>query len=114
VITTFHGSDTNNREVLKWSRIANRLSGASIFVEESMKLKFGKHTNSFVIPCGVDLSRFYPITRSEARGQLKIKSESNVVLFYSGFDNPIKNYRLLKEHVTWLRIIWGRKLIFWN
>ncbi len=96
VITTFHGSDANNKKILKWSRIANRFSAASIFVEESMKQKFRNHSNSFVIPCGVDLSTFYPMSRSVARRLLNIEPDNIIVLFYSGFDNPVKNYPLAK------------------
>lgn len=110
VITTFHGSDANDRKVLKWSRIANRLSVASVFVEESMKQKFRKNRNSFVIPCGVDLSTFYPMFRSEARALLNIEPENIIVLFYSGFDNPVKNYPLAKTACNLAENNMGRKI----
>lgn len=110
VITTFHGSDANDRKILKWSRIANRLSVASVFVEESMKQKFRNHKNSFVIPCGVDLSTFSPMLRSEARGLLNIKPEDIIVLFYSGFDNPVKNFPLAKAACNLVENKLGKKV----
>jgi len=96
VLTTFHGSDVNNPDILKWSKWAHRLSVTSIFVEKSMLQKFRKHYHSTVIPCGVDLSTFYPITRLEACNILKIQTDRINILFSSGFDNPSKNYPLAR------------------
>ncbi len=55
VITTFHGSDINDQNDYRYSRLAYKLSAASIFVEKSMMDKMPFKDRSFVIPCGIDL-----------------------------------------------------------
>lgn len=97
VVTTFHGSDVNIPAVLRWSKWAFRLSKGSIFVEKTMLDKFRIKSRSFLIPCGVNLSVFYPMEKSKARKALNLDPDIWVVLFSSGFDNPNKNYPQSRE-----------------
>jgi len=97
VLTTFHGSDVNNKNILKWSKWAHRLSAASIFVEESMMEKFKRHHKSYIIPCGVDLETFFPIPKPEAQENLGLQRKSLNILFSSDFGNPVKNYPLARK-----------------
>jgi glycosyltransferase involved in cell wall biosynthesis len=94
VITSFHGSDINSSNALKYSKWAHRLSAASIFVGNSMMQKIKKHNWSVVIPCGVDISIFYPIPKQEASRKMDINTENLNILFSSSFNNPVKNYQL--------------------
>lgn len=97
VVTTFHGSDINDPNVLKYSKWANRLSVASVFVEKSMMQKVKRKSKIIIIPCGVDTSVFYSISKLEASKKLGINTENLNILFSSAFNNPVKNYLLAKK-----------------
>lgn len=90
VITTFHGTDINNRK-LRWiSAMVARLSRKSIYVTEHLRQLAGNE-NGVVIPCGVDLSIFTPKNMESAKEEMKLDCSKNYVLFCSSFDNPVKN-----------------------
>lgn len=97
VITTFHGSDLNNSRNLKFSKLAHKLSSASIFVEKKLMDKFKKHHGSSIIPCGVDLSTFHPVPKLQAREILHLRMANIYILFSSVFSNPVKNYPLARK-----------------
>jgi teichuronic acid biosynthesis glycosyltransferase TuaC len=113
VITTFHGSDINDKYVFKYSKWALKLSAASIFVENGMMQKESNNNNCVIIPCGVDISVFYPISKPEASENLGINSESTNILFSSAFNNPVKNYPLAMKscHILETNINVGINLI---
>jgi teichuronic acid biosynthesis glycosyltransferase TuaC len=96
VVTTFHGSDINTSRALKYSKMAFRLSAASIFVNQSMAYKICKKLDGTVIPCAVDDSNIIPLSKSEARQELGFSLSGILILFSSSFDNHVKNYPLSK------------------
>lgn len=108
VVTTFHGSDINDANEFNYSKWAHRLSAASIFVEKSMLQKTKKHDKSVIIPCGVDTSVFYPVSKIEASKKMGINSENLNILFSSAFNNPVKNYLLAKKSCDKVEIKAGR------
>ena len=56
VVTTYHGSDINERKVLPFSRMAMRLSAWNIFVSrKTMEIARPKKHYS-LLPCGIDLT----------------------------------------------------------
>lgn len=97
VITTFHGSDINERKNYWLSSLTARLSAASIFVEAKMMSKVNKHTKCYLIPCGVDTSVFMPCSINESRSIVNFPFDNVNILFSSSFDKPVKNYPLAKE-----------------
>ncbi len=97
VITTFHGSDINNPHVYKYTRLANKLSSASIFVNQSMATKGIKNNKFFIIPCAVDMSIFKHFSKREARLRIGFDKDDIIFLFSSSFANKIKNYPLAKK-----------------
>jgi teichuronic acid biosynthesis glycosyltransferase TuaC len=96
VITTFHGSDINDPKVRKWSKIAIKLSRYSIFVSQKTLDIARPKKNFALIPCGIDLTEFYPIKKEDARRQLGWSETKRYILFAGGFDNEVKNYPLAK------------------
>jgi glycosyltransferase involved in cell wall biosynthesis len=96
VATTFHGCDINDPKNLKFSKLANKLSAASIFVEETMLTKLENRPTNYLIPCGVDTSVFYPFSKKEALNKLGFSTSKKNILFSSAFTNPVKNYGLAK------------------
>jgi D-inositol-3-phosphate glycosyltransferase len=59
-----------------------------------------------VIPCGVDLDRFRPVDKTEARDQIGLHSDEPVVLYVGRFA-PLKGVDRLLEAVACLRHGWG-------
>jgi teichuronic acid biosynthesis glycosyltransferase TuaC len=97
VITTFHGSDINQKNTRKLSRLASRLSRHNIIVEKTFIDKINLKNDFTLLPCGVDLDTFHIIDKYEARNQLKWDTNEHIVLFSSAFNNPVKNYPLAKQ-----------------
>ncbi len=99
VVVTYHGSDINSRCIRPLSRLAMRRAAFIIFVSETLQntaLHSNNQTikqsnNQTVLPCGVDLDRFAPIPREDARKKLGLLPEGHYVLFSGAFDNEIKN-----------------------
>lgn len=103
VIATFHGSDINLPQSRLISGLAASLSKTSIFVSEGLKKKALFQGNAAVIPCGVDLEMFKPRDKTTCRKSLGLDENNKYILFSSSFDNPVKNFGLLKQALE----IWG-------
>ncbi len=97
VITTFIGSDINNKKSRNFSRIAYRLSYQSIFVNDKLATKLNAKYNFSVIPFGVNTKIFRPIPQGKARKQLGYKKGEKIIVFSSSFNRPEKNFELAKR-----------------
>ena len=113
VVTTYHGSDINVPKVLRFSKIAMRISAYNIFVskrniaiaisrkrDKAMK-RLGKYS---LLPCGVNIPPPWNELQNKLVGQLTLnqwvqsilsKNEKNV-LFAGAFDNAVKDPELTK------------------
>lgn len=120
VVTTYHGSDINQPSILRFSKIAMRLSAHNIFVSaRSASLAMGnglwaidEETNSqspianrlkkrnTLLPCGVNLTDDQLLSRSEARKALGIANDAQIVLFAGAFDNAVKDAPLAQAAVA--------------
>ena len=111
VVTTYHGSDINLPKILRFSKIAMRLSAHNIFVskrniaiairrkgEEAMRLS-GKYA---LLPCGVNIPKPWNEMKNQRVEQLTLnqwvqsmlsKDVTNV-LFAGAFDNAVKDPEL--------------------
>lgn len=99
VITTYHGSDINNPKVLRFSKIAIKLSTWNIFVsQKNIDIARVKKKYS-LIPCGVDTTVFQPMDKEEARKLLGFEIDEKLILFAGAFDNQVKNAELAIEAV---------------
>lgn len=52
---------------------------------------------SSIIPNGVDLDRFYPMDKKDARSKLGLSHEKNIILFVSNPARPEKNFNLVQK-----------------
>ena len=110
VVITFHGSDVNLsiRNYLL-SLFASRLADANIFVHPNLSKSLKYYSDqAHIIPCGVDLDLFKPISKAGARDKLGLDHRSIYVLFSSSFDNKIKNASLAKlalKHIDNITLI---------
>lgn len=102
VVTTFHGSDVNQKKIRRFSRWAARRSRHSIVVENGFMKKLGLTRNATLLPCGIDLDRFTPMPTAAARAALGLSETETLILFSSAFNNPVKNYPLAAAAVKQL------------
>ena len=115
VVTTYHGSDINVPSILRFSKLAMRLSKANIFVSKrnialagysedisvattTLPFRAGYGVGYF-LPCGVNLTDDQLTTRTEARKALGIADDAKIVLFAGAFNNAIKDPELAKETI---------------
>lgn len=118
VVSTYHGSDINVQKILRFSKIAMRLSAHNIFVskrnvnialrlcanssndlKDVRDLKDGAAGKYTLLPCGVNLTDDQLLSRSEARKILGIDEQAQIILFAGAFDNHVKDAPLAKEAV---------------
>lgn len=100
VITTYHGSDINEKKLLPFSKLSMLLSKWNIFVSQRM-VDLGcygavKHTT--IVPCGVDVPEISAQAMSDWVHTV-CPPDQPYVLFAGAFDNKLKNYPLAKQVV---------------
>ena len=93
-----------SRWLVNVSRIAAQRADVVIVKTEEMRRKLPGIAAVEVIPNGVDLSRFAPIPRAEARARLEWPSEGEVLLFAGPPDEPRKNWPLARTVEQHLRV----------
>lgn len=102
VVTTYHGSDINDKRVLSFSRMAMRLSAWNVFVSrKTMEIAKPKRNYS-LLPCGIDLSDLQRTGKQEARQRMHLDANKKYILFAGAFDNAVKNAPLAKNAVELL------------
>lgn len=102
VVTTYHGSDINDKKVLMLSKIAIRRSAFNIFVSQK-NIEIAKPKNKFaLIPCGINLDDYQIVEKAEARKQMGLEFDKKYILFAGAFDNAVKNAALAKKAVAHL------------
>src|ERR1035437_9298849 len=102
VITTFHGSDINDKSIRKFSRLASVLSNHIILVSPTFIKKIKIKKNLSIIPCGIDLNNFYPISKNEARQKMNLDINSKIILFAGASENKVKNFILAERAINLL------------
>ena len=102
VVTTYHGSDINDKKVLQLSKMAMRLSAWNIFVsKKTIHIAQPKKKYS-LLPCGIEISDLQLTEKQEARERMHLQKDRKYVLFAGAFDNKVKNASLAKEVVALL------------
>lgn len=126
VVTTYHGSDINLPSILRFSKIAMRLSAHNIFVSKRSAsialglcatsndlkdfkdlndLKEGATEKNTLLPCGVNIPLPWSELQHQQVGQLtlnqwvqsKLDKEIKYVLFAGAFDNAVKDPTLAHQ-----------------
>ena len=96
VVTTYHGTDINKKQVLPFSRMAMCLSAWNVFVSpKTMEIARPKRKFT-LLPCGIDMSDLQLTEKGEARLKMGLDNGKTYVLFAGAFDNAIKNAPLAK------------------
>ena len=117
VVTTYHGSDINKPNILRFSKIAMRLSAHNIFVSQR-NVTLALSPNSLItyrlkkrytlLPCGVNLPRPWSEMQTQRVEQLtlnqwvqeKLNAGVKHVLFAGAFNNAVKDPALAKAAIN--------------
>ena len=125
VVTTYHGSDINVPQILRFSKIAMRLSAWNIFVsQQNVAIAFGCSDNSdrisdickrlkqrsTLLPCGINLPKPWCEMQNQMFEQLTLnqwvhgilKKDVKHVLFAGAFDNAVKDSALAQATINQL------------
>lgn len=102
VVTTYHGSDINDKKALRFSKIAMCLSEWNIYVSRKTMVIAQPKKHYSLLPCGIDLCDAQMTEKSEARRIMKLDGERKYVLFAGAFDNAVKNAPLAQEAMAHL------------
>jgi glycosyltransferase involved in cell wall biosynthesis len=100
VVTTYHGSDINEKKTFRFSKIAMRLSAWNIFVSQKTLDIAQPKKHYSLLPCGIDLCGAQLTEKSVARQKMKLDEKKKYVLFAGAFDNAVKNAPLAMETVA--------------
>lgn len=102
VITTYHGSDINNKKVLPFSKMAIFFSAFNIFVSQRT-LDIAKPRKSYMLlPCGINDANFKVVDKIEAKSKLNLELDRKYVLFAGAFSNEVKNPLLAQKAIALL------------
>ena len=112
VVSTYHGSDINVKNVRRFSKVAMRLSAWNIFVSKRNMALAGviEGKKCSLIPCGINLPQPWSELKTQSVGQLTlnqwvdgvfVKGKKHV-LFASAFDNAVKDPELAKSAIAML------------
>lgn len=103
VVTTFHGSDINNKSVLRFSKLAMFFSAYTIFVSQRNIAIAAPKKHYQLLPCGIDSTNFQLFDKQEARAKLQLLPSRKYVLFSGSFANRVKNSDLAQRAVGLLK-----------
>lgn len=102
VVTTYHGSDINDKKALPLSKWAMRLSAWNIFVSRKT-LEIAKPKSKLtLLPCGIDFSDLQLVEKQDARKRMGLDVAKKYILFAGAFDNAVKNAPLAQKSVELL------------
>ena len=104
VVTTYHGSDINLPSILRFSKIAMRLSAWNIFVSKRNIAIAQPKDKYTLLPCGVNIPLQWSEMQSQRVGQQtlnqwvqeKLIADVKYVLFAGAFDHAVKDPDLAK------------------
>ena len=108
VVTTYHGSDINKPNILRFSKIAMRLSAHNIFVSKRNIAIAQPKDKYTLLPCGVNIPKLWSEMQTQRVEQLtlnqwvqeKLQLDAKHVLFAGAFDNAVKDASLAKAAVN--------------
>jgi glycosyltransferase involved in cell wall biosynthesis len=100
MVVTLHGSDMLQGRLHPFvSRCVSAMAHSTIAVSPAI----ASRAQSTLIPCGVDLERFRPVDRADARSKLGLAPEGKYVLFPFDPRRRVKRYDLAEAAVALLR-----------
>lgn len=90
LLVTFHGTDVHHRVVGRLSRRLVRRIALVAVASPALKAPLGATSGTAVLPTGVDMERFAPMPRAEARKRLGLDPRGRYLLFPADPARPSK------------------------
>ena len=104
VVTTYHGSDINDKRLLRISKKAIRLSAYNVFVsQKNLDSAQPRKGHYALIPCGINLEDYPVMDKADARRAVGWDKNHHYILFSGAFDNRVKNAPLAQTAVERLK-----------
>lgn len=104
VVLTHHGGEVLGQP--RWQaplcRLLTPLCDETIHVTEQIRRTLND-ADGWVIPCGVDVTRFDPLPRDEARALIGLPRDRPLVLFAGEFWRPEKRFDLIEAAMALVR-----------
>jgi len=108
VVVTLHGNDLLHPRSRPVTRAALPLTALPATVSRAFSENLpgaGHSRRVAVLPCGVDLTRFRPIPRAEARARLGLPRDEPVLLFPHEPSRPLKRFERARELAGDVRLL---------
>ena len=100
VVTTYHGSDINEKGLFPFSKMAMYGSAWNVFVSrQTIEVAHPRRKYS-LLPCGIDITELQLMGKQEARQKMGLSFDKRYVLFAGSYDRDVKNAPLAKEVVS--------------
>jgi teichuronic acid biosynthesis glycosyltransferase TuaC len=101
LVVTFHGTDLEHRIVSRMSQALARVAALPATVSADLARRrlpgAGEQRRVAVLPMGIDLARFRPIARADARGALGLDPAGRYLLFPADPARPEKRHDRASE-----------------
>jgi glycosyltransferase involved in cell wall biosynthesis len=100
LVVTLHGNDLLHPRSKPFTRAALPLMDLPAAVSRAFSANVpgaGRTRRVAILPCGVDLTRFGPIPRAEARARLGLEPEGPYLLFPHETSRPLKRFDRAQE-----------------
>jgi glycosyltransferase involved in cell wall biosynthesis len=97
---TVHGTDVTHPRTRALTAAALRWIDLPAVASEGLRAALpsaGARARALALPCGVDLERFHPIPRSQARAELGLGRDGRYLLFPADPRRPEKRYPLARS-----------------
>jgi len=104
IVVSLMGSDVHQHGLYRLLiKLFIRYRWSALIVKsEEMKRLIG-NDSAYVIPNGVDISKFYPISQLEAKKRVGFEDNSKNVIFVGNPKRPEKNFKLAEESFALLK-----------
>lgn len=100
VVTTYHGSDINEKSLYPFSKLSMLGSAWNVFVSRQIIEVARPKRKYSLLPCGIDMTELQLMDKQEARQRMNLSSDRHYVLFAGSYDREVKNAPLAKEVVS--------------
>lgn len=104
VVVTYHGSDINEKTVLKFSKMAMRFAAWNIFVSKKTLNIVNPKRKYTLLPCGIDMSDLQLTSKAEARQRMHLDEKKKYILFAGAFGDEVKNVPLARKSIEALDV----------
>ena len=102
VVLTHHGSQVFQTWQAPLCRVITPLMDRAIVMSQEMKEE-GHLSKVEIIPCGIDLDLFKPMSQVQMREELNLPQDKKLVLWAGEYWRPIKRFDIVQKSVALLQ-----------